>query len=342
MAQHENALNEWLKNLLSDTSFNLKLLTGDASFRRYFRLERAPSSVECPKSYVVMDASADKEMLLPFVKIATFLGEQGIHVPRIHAINEKQGFALLDDFGDQLFLKAIASENADSLYRTAITTLIKIQNCQVDPNHHLPTFDQTYMFYELKLFSEWCVSSYLNVSLNSDEEQLFSQAFNQLTDEIEKQPRVLIHRDYHSRNLMVLPSEFKVSPSKYELGVIDFQDAMYGPFTYDLVSLLKDCYIQWPWEKVTQWVRDCYERLPQQFGYSFNEFMRAFDLCGIQRHFKVLGIFCRLYLRDKKPNYLQDLPLTFHYLMHSLERYPEFQSLHELMLRKIQIGSRLA
>lgn len=320
MQTRESALNDWLKTLFNDIPFTVTPLAGDASFRRYFRL------VSEGKTRVIMDAPPTKETLAPFINIAEVLAKQGIHTPMVFAVDYVQGFALLEDLGDALLLGALTSENADTLYQSAIKTLVQIQSTSVT-NPLLPHFDKPFMLNEICLFREWFLSAYLNMTLDAEDELLLKNTFDWLTNQIADQPQVFIHRDYHSRNLIV---------TDHALGVIDFQDAMLGPYTYDLVSLLKDCYIQWPQEKITQWLVCFYDALPSAKHISMAEFTRAFDLCGLQRHLKVLGIFCRLYLRDNKPAYLRDLPLTFNYVMACLEGYEELHPFYCFMQKKIQ------
>ena len=314
MQTRQNALNDWLKTILRDTPFTIAPLAGDASFRRYFRLHTDGST------RVIMDAPPGKETLAPFVNIAEVLSTKGVHTPTIYAVDYTQGFALLEDLGDQLLLGALTENNADELYQLAMNTLTQIQLTPVT-NPLLPSFDKAFMLAEINLFREWFLGAYLNLTLSADEALLLNNTFDWLTTQIVNQPQVFIHRDYHSRNLIV---------TENTLGVIDFQDAMQGPHTYDLVSLLKDCYIQWPREKITQWLACFYD------GENIADFTRAFDLCCLQRHLKVLGVFCRLNFRDNKPAYLRDLPLTFNYVMACLESYEELQPFYHFMQQKIQ------
>lgn len=322
MHTRQNALNKWLKSILGQTPYTLWPLAGDASFRRYFRLQYEETTK------VVMDAPPDKETITPFINIANQLAAIGIHTPAIEAMDDANGFLLLEDLGDALLLGILSRDNANILYKAAITTLLKLQKC---PHVQLPPFNRAFMLKEISLFREWFLQAYLGLNLHSTEENLLNETFNWLTSQIATQPQVFIHRDYHSRNLLVIDPK-----SVQDIGVIDFQDAMSGPFTYDIVSLLKDCYIQWPREQVLQWLSQYYENQPLAEHYSFQDFTRAFDLCGLQRHLKVLGIFCRLHLRDNKPNYLRDLPLTFNYVTACLESYTELQPLYHFIEQKVK------
>jgi aminoglycoside/choline kinase family phosphotransferase len=194
----------------------------------------------------------------------------------------------------------------------------------------IPVFDKQFMLNEMALCNDWFLKKYLSLQLEDNEVALIQQTMDWLATEVEKQPKVFIHRDYHSRNLMVLDGQ-------NQLGVIDFQDAMYGPFTYDLVSLLKDCYIYWPRDNVMQWLAFFYERSSQAQQYHFSDFVRAFDLCGLQRHLKVLGIFCRLHLRDNKPGYLGDLPLTLKYTLECCETYEALHPFFHFLQKRVYL-----
>ncbi len=323
MQTRENALNKWLKNTLGETPFALRPLAGDASFRRYFRLQYEE------KTRIVMDAPPDKESIAPFINVANQLSAVGIHTPAIHAVDLANGFLLLEDLGDRLLLSILSHDNANILYKEAINTLIKLQTCPAQTQ--LPLFNNAFMLKEISLFREWFLHAYLGLTLSTAEEELLGETFNWLTTQIATQPQIFIHRDYHSRNLIVLEQR-----QSFEIAVIDFQDAMKGPLTYDLVSLLKDCYVQWPREQVLLWLTQYYENQPLTQHYSFEDFIRAFDLCGLQRHLKVLGVFCRLHLRDNKPNYLRDLPLTLNYVTACLESYTELQPLHQFIEQKVK------
>lgn len=313
MQTRENALHQWLQTIYPHSEYTLTPLAGDASFRRYYRLQQPGVS------HIVMDSPPDKIPLAPFVQIQKLLSDQGLHTPNIHALNDAQGFAVLEDFGNVLFRDALNHHDPHQLYPSALSVLNHMQN-----NHHalqLAKFDQAFMLHELTLFHDWFLDRYLGLSLSPAEHGLLTQTFQTLTTQITKQPQVFIHRDYHSRNIMLLEANDTPCP---KFGIIDFQDAMLGPITYDLVSLLKDCYIQLPQEHITLWLTYFYGQSTLAQSYSFSEFQRAFDWCGLQRHLKVLGNFCRLHLRDGKSNYLNDLPLTYHYVMSCLETYAEF------------------
>lgn len=324
MQNRQSALNKWLEETLHLNHYFLSPLTGDASFRRYFRLQ-SPGM-----SRIVMDAPPGKETLKPFVTISALLRQTGILTPAVHAYDERQGFALLDDFGDTLLLSQLKTDTVEALYGRALDTLVNLQACPVLTPDPLPVFDVSFIIQELNIFKTWFIGNYLQLKLDAQEEAVFKETFEWLSEEIAHQPRVFIHRDYHSRNIMLLENNS-------QLGIIDFQDAMSGPLTYDLVSLLKDCYIQWSQDQVLHWTELFYERSPVAKQQSLQAFIRDFELCGLQRHLKVLGVFSRLSIRDNKPGYLQDLPLTLHYTMACLESCETLRPFYEFMQDRVRL-----
>ena len=333
MQNRENALKQWLQITLKKSALTLTALTGDASFRRYYRLHDNKSS------YLVMDAPPAKEPLRPFLEIDAALRQHQLHAPEIYAFDEQQGFALLEDFGDTLLLTAVSNpqlhqQQINHHYHAALDALSHLQTCQSRPSYPLPLFDKAHMHQELGLLNTWYLEGYLQLELTPTELQLIAETMHWLVDEIAKQPTVFIHRDYHSRNLMLLNDN-------KTMGIIDFQDAMLGPCAYDLVSLLKDCYIQWPTEQVHQWLTYFYEHSNLTQQLTLAEFKQAFDLCGLQRHLKVLGVFSRLFLRDHKPGYLANLPLTHHYVMACLESYPSLANFYHFMAERGQLNARI-
>lgn len=324
MHTRQNTLNKWLANLFEGQSFTLTPITGDASFRNYLRLNCDDTS------YIVMDAPPDKESILPFLDIARRLTIKNIHAPQVHAYEAQLGFILLEDFGDKQLLNVLTTVNADIYYESAMQILLSMQTCTtLEPS--LPLFNQAFMLQELQLFQTWFLQQYLQLSLTQAQQQLLTDSFAWLVNEIANQPQVFIHRDYHSRNLMV------ISPGNLDMGVLDFQDAMIGPITYDLVSLLKDCYIQWPQERIRQWLSYFYNHLQNTQHLSFTAFTRAFDLCGLQRHLKVLGIFSRLYIRDDKPTYLQNLPRIFNYINDCFENHNMLKPFSQFMQQTVYL-----
>lgn len=320
MLTEKNALNIWLKNILPDYDYKLTKLAGDASCRHYYRVEYPDTT------RILMDSSADQAAFATFTKITQKLANVELPVPQIYASEQNQAFALLEDFGDALLLDAVNEQNADTLYHAALDLLLQIQNANLQ-TCDIPSFTSTCVGKELQLFEEWFVKKYLKIELTTTENAVIKNTFNFLEKELQKQPQSFAHMDYHSRNIIYL--------NKQKLGIIDYQDAMLAPCTYDLVSLLKDCYIQWPLEKIQEWLNYFYIKSPLNATYSKQEFIRDFDLCGLQRHLKVLGIFSRLYLRDHKANYLNDIPLVFHYILACLECYNELNDFAEVIRDKI-------
>lgn len=310
-------LTQWLQENCSFPIDALQEIPGDASFRRYFRLQSGA------QSYMVMDASQQRDCFEPFLAIAKALLTLGVSVPEILAQDLAQGFMLISDFGDRQYLNTLNPSNADALYKTALDSLVLLQACPEVPGWTLPAFNERFMQTELREFKHWFLEGYLNRSFSTQEQNLLKSTFNQLCESAEEQTQVFIHRDYHSANLMLLPTQ--------GVGILDFQDACTGPITYDLVSLLRDCYIDWPEEKVRQWVAYYYDRLRENQllkTVSCDQFTRWFDLMGLQRHMKALFIFARKYLRDQTPRYLKYLPRTLNYLVKISERYPELQAFH--------------
>lgn len=326
MQNRENVLRAYIKEILGNLSYTLTPLTGDASFRRYFRLQYLDNQQQ-PVNRIIMDAPPERETVLPFVAIAKRLIQAGLHAPTIHAAHEQAGFLLLDDFGDTLLLQTLTENTASHWYQSALKTLITMQQCASD---NLPVFNTQHMRQETDLFNTWFLESYIGLVLNTQEIHTLDTVITHLITSIDKQPKVFIHRDYHSRNLMVLPNTS-------ELGILDFQDAMLGPATYDLVSILKDCYITWSRERVLDWAYTFHASCPALAGYPSSVFLKDFDYCGLQRHLKVLGIFCRLYIRDNKIGYLQDLPRVLDYVLECSALYPDLHPLHDFLTKRVSL-----
>ncbi len=269
-----------------------------------------------------MDAPPGREDCAPFLHVAELFRSAGVNVPRVHARNLEDGLLLLDDLGSRLYLESLDEASSDRLYRDAIDSLVKIQLASRE--NELPKYDRALLERELRLFPDWYIAKKLDVALSPRQTETLAAMFERLLENNLVQPRVYVHRDYHSRNLMVCES----NP-----GILDFQDAVYGPITYDLVSLFKDAYIEWPEERVLDWLIRYWERakaagLPVDPDFAL--FHRDFEWMGVQRHLKVLGIFARLYFRDGKDRYLNDMPLVMRYLRAACERYRELAPLANL------------
>ncbi len=316
-------IDQWLQKCLASDLFKRKALAGDASQRRYYRIHHQDVS------YVLMDAP-HPEAPHRFVDCQAILASAGLTVPEIIASDLAQGLLLLSDFGDDLYLNHLHDHSADQLYAQAMAALIPLQQSQAPLAH----FDRAMMAHQLvDLFEHWYLKHhkglFLSPALSKDLQALYKLLF----ENAREQPQVLIHRDYHSRNLMILPGG---SP-----GVLDFQDAMRGPLTYDLVSLLQDCYISWPIERVQAWVHSFQERAEKANivdKVDAEHFLRWFHLSGLQRHLKNLGIFARLHHRDHKPGYLKEIPRVLAYIQDTCSFYPELEPL-SLFLTELEARS---
>jgi aminoglycoside/choline kinase family phosphotransferase len=318
-------IREWLARELRLPLARLEPASSDASFRRYFR-------AFCDgASYVIMDAPPGKEDVRPYVHVSRLLESLGAHVPRIHELDVERGLLLLEDLGATLYLARLdAGDDPEPLYADALAVLAAIQVRGREACSELAPYDRTQLEREMALMPEWFLQRHLALTLAADETQLLASAFEFLVVEALAQPVVFVHRDYHARNLMVV--------AERNPGILDFQDALRGPVGYDLVSLLKDCYIAWPRERVSGWVSGYRARLHGAggaAGASDAEFLRWFDLIGVQRHIKVLGIFCRLWYRDGKPGYLPDLPRTLDYVRDTCARYGELRPLGRFLEQRV-------
>lgn len=329
-------LKKWLEQQFKGAPFTIAPVSGDASFRRYFRIDRPQSTTSAAQQWIAMDAPPEKEDSRPFVSIARHWSSLGIQVPHIEAVDLTQGFMLLDDFGNTLLLDAVnkKTDQAASLYGAALTTLTQIQSCSAPFDYPLPPYDDALLAREMELFREWLVAKKLGISLSKEDHARLDKAFQFLTEEALSQPVVCVHRDYHSRNLMTLNDQ--------SIGVIDFQDAVMGPITYDAVSLLRDCYIVLPDDFIDQHLTGFHQATLNAGLHhaEFSQFKRWFDLMGIQRHLKAAGIFARLSLRDGKHDYLNDVPRTVQYIERISSDYEPLsdfnQWLNETVIPEIQ------
>ncbi len=327
--QRFETLRRWVQNELRMPAARIEPASADASFRRYFRVYGHGRGQAQP-TFIVMDAPPNKENLQPFLHVAQLLRTAQINVPQVLASDTARGLLLLSDLGSQLYLPALTdSRRADDLYRDALSTLLRMQS-GIDPRvAGLPAYDAPRLQAEMELMPEWFLRRHLGVALNAEMQGVLQKIFEQLIASALEQPQVFVHRDFHSRNLLVCAP---CAP-----GVLDFQDAVIGPVTYDLVSLLKDCYIAWPEERVRSWALEFRRRALDERGASAagageNVFLRWFDWMGLQRHLKVLGIFARLWYRDGKRGYLNDLPLVFDYALDAAKRYSELKPLRRLLV----------
>ncbi len=322
MGTRQAQLKSWAKQVwpyAERDAVEITPVSGDASFRRYFRL------ADGQRALIGVDAPPDKENSEPFVRIATEWFAKGIRVPQVIADDLELGFMLLEDFADQQLLPILEQDASDTPYQQALQSLVGIQML---PAVGLPPYDSAVLTREMELFPEWFLGSLLGMSdeqIATQWRPLLDKTYELLIQSALIQPQVCVHRDYHSRNLMPLADG--------GLGIIDFQDALIGPITYDLVSLLRDSYIDWSDEQVADWV-ESYRMQLLDTGFALpsdSEFLKQFDLMGMQRQLKVVGIFSRLWLRDGKEGYLKDIPRTFGYLLNAAKKYPEFAELRQAL-----------
>ena len=302
--------------------------SSDASFRRYFRLEKGA------RSFIVMDAPPENEDCLPFLRVAGYFESMRLNAPRILEVNLEDGFLLLSDLGSRPYLDKLQEQpnSAPQLYDDAIDALSQMQRRGSVFQNHLPPYDEKLLRFELSLFHDWLCGTHLGIEFSNDDEAYWSWLSDLLVANALDQPQVFVHRDYHSRNLMVTDED---NP-----GILDFQDAVEGPLTYDLVSLLKDCYVKWPAEQIWQWALRFYNGLDASQRDSVDEaqFRRYFELMGVQRHLKAAGIFARLNHRDGKSVYLGDVPRTLSYIPDLAAGYPELEQLVELIEKRVLPG----
>ena len=314
-------LENWLSQVLGAKPFTLATASADASFRRYFRVHHDG------RTLIAMDAPPPQEDCAPFVNVAKLMLDAGLNVPKVIAQDLAQGFLLLTDLGDDTYLSKLDASNAQALYGDATNALIKLQLAS-KPNV-LPLYDEALLTREMGLFPDWYIAKHLGIALEANQDAALRASFATLNRNILSQGQVYVHRDYHSRNLMICQGVNGHNP-----GILDFQDAVYGAITYDLVSLFKDAYISWDEEQIIDWaVR--YWQPAKKAGLpvptDFSEFYRDFEWMGAQRHIKVLGIFARLNYRDGKSNYLKDMPLVLEYLRKVCGRYVELRPMLRLL-----------
>ena len=318
-------LQGWLARDLGLHPERIERASSDASFRRYFRVFRDSGTL------IVMDAPPATEDVRPYLRVTSLLEPLGIHVPHVYEADVARGFVLLEDLGSTHYLAQLGvGGDPQKLYADALQALAEMQLRGAAAAAELSPYDRAPLARELALMPEWFLDRHLALELTGAERETIVATFEFLIGEALSQPEVFVHRDYHSRNLMVV--------GERNPGVLDFQDALRGPIGYDLVSLLKDCYISWPRERVVEWVNG-YRSLLQsrggRVGGSPAQFLRWFDLIGVQRHIKVLGIFARLWYRDGKQGYLRDLPLTLDYVLETCRLYPELADLSEFLERRV-------
>lgn len=313
---------EWTSSALNTKIESIEFASEDASFRQYFRIRAGK------ETFIVMDSPVDLEEFETFIRIAVKFKQIGLNVPEIFAADHQRGFALITDFGTVTYLDRLSRTTANALYEDAIEALTALQKATRSNPEFLPPYSADLIVGEMELFKEWYLEQHLKINISESVSDVLDQAFTMLEAKAAEQPRVWVHRDYHSRNLMVVQD---CNP-----GIIDFQDAVYGPVSYDLVSLLRDCYLEWDNESVARWIR-LYLAKANQAGLETNfderQFIEWFDWMGLQRHIKVAGIFSRLNYRDQKDKFLHDIPRVMNYIESVASKYQDLKPLHQLIVR---------
>ncbi|MET0330365.1 MAG: phosphotransferase [Dyella sp.] len=322
----------WTRSTLGDASLSLAPASADASFRSYWRTAHAG------RSWIVMDSPPAQEDPRPWLDIGQRLRDAGLHVPAVQTCDLDQGFLLIEDLGDRLYLAELDEHSVDALYGDALDALVRMQ-AKVEVSG-MSGYDDAFLSRELEIMPEWFLGRHLGQPPSGADWHVLKTAFAVLLESALEQPRCFVHRDFHSRNLLRVshaepaPTGLLRSP-----GIIDFQGALIGPITYDLASLLRDCYIAWDEQRVQGWVESYRQRLlaAHLIGEDIDadRFMRWFDLIGLQRHLKVLGLFCRLNYRDGKPGYLGDLPRVYEYVIRVARRHHELAALADLLERRV-------
>jgi aminoglycoside/choline kinase family phosphotransferase len=310
-----NKIKTWLQST-KYKNYNIKVASADASFRKYYRLTLDDESV------MLMDSSLEIDSLKPFIDVTSRLSCVGVNVPVILEKNLASGFLIISDFGDIHYLNRLNENNFKELYKKAMLEIVIMQDSNIE---FLPIYDKEFLHFEMDLMSEWYLQKKLNINLNKNDKKLIENTLNKISEEVLKQPQnVFVHRDFHSRNIMITKDK--------KVGVIDYQDAMNGAITYDLVSLLKDCYIEFKREDIENLVLEFRDML--KLNIDDKTFIKYFDFMGLQRHIKVLGIFSRLALRDNKNGYLKDIPLTLKYVIDTALRYEETKEFAEFLQKE--------
>ena len=308
-------LTDWLQSETSFKDGELSIASADASFRRYFRLKHKG------KSYIIMDAPPDMEASLSFIQIGEWMKESGINVPQIHQHDLDLGFMVISDFGDFHFQDALENKDRESLYKLATSEIVNFQSTLLNSEDNLPTFCPIWQEKELEIFREWCLPDLPDIE--------YREITSVLVNAIDQIPKAFMHRDFHCRNILLCQEE--------ELGIIDFQGAMHGPVTYDLVSLLRDCYVDndenWIMQTTLQFQDSLLSSNLEYARVETDEFIRWLDFTGLQRHLKCIGIFHRLHIRDQKPDYMKEVPRVIKYINTVLDRNPLLQDLKELFNR---------
>ncbi|HAB43899.1 MAG TPA: phosphotransferase [Acinetobacter sp.] len=319
--QREQLIQSWIASVLGSDQFETHFLAGDASFRRYARIKLNN------KTFMLMDAPPEKEDCVPFVTIDEFFDAHGVRVPHIVAKDLENGFLLIEDFGDVLLSNLLNDQTVDAYYEQSFKQLIQLQSISGEGQFSAYSYEK--LISEMELLTDWMLPA-LKIQPTESESALIKRTFAILANAALAQPQVIVHRDFHSRNLMKIENET-------ELGVIDFQDAVIGADTYDLISITRDAYVQWNTDRVYRWFKVFYDLLPAaaKQDRDFEQFKKDADMMAIQRHIKILGIFVRLFERDGKSGYLKDLPRVMWYLLEETKDYPELQPFMQFIHEKV-------
>ena len=319
--ERERLAKQWLSRLFNGDHYTINRLSGDASFRRYYRLQHRR------ETFLLMDAPPGKEDCHRFVDVGARLSLCGIKTPIVHRADMELGFLLLEDLGKQRYYDVMPSNHFDRMYRVALSMLDNISHAELNG---LPAYDRAIILEEMRLFSDWYCTRHLRLDLSAADQGLLSELFDLLADTMLEQPQVFVHMDYHSKNLMCCGQQF---------GVLDYQDASCGALLYDVASLCKDCYLRWPVPQVDEWLEFWWRRVGSLHapGADLQLCRRWFDLTAVQRHLKATGIFARLNYRDGKPGYLQDIPRTLSYVVETAERYPELHAFRDFLVHRVGI-----
>lgn len=315
----EQQLHNWINQNTDFECAALEIVSGDASFRRYFRFSCNGQSI------IAVDAPPEHGSMDQFIAVAQSYRDKGIRVPEVYAYDLAQGLYIQEDFGSRLFSNVLTVDSCEQLYPKALDNIPLIQGCVLTENGALPAFDGAFIDRELSLFTDWLLEKYLQLGLTDAEENMLYEIFESVKNSCLSQPSAGMHRDYHSRNLMLLDND--------EIGVIDFQDAVIGPITYDAISLLRDSYQDWPKVQVQAWLQNWHAKYYAQYPWA--EFKMWFDCVGMQRHIKIAGIFARLSIRDNKPSFLSDIPHTLHYLIDEASQYPEYSAFADFVRGRV-------
>jgi len=306
-------LREWI-NSLGHTNYKISVVSADASYRKYYRLH-----LEDGKTFIIMDSSIQIESIYPFIDVSVRLLKADVQIPRVYSQNLEHGYLLIEDLGDIHLINILNNASYKLVYTKSIYEIIKMQKADTAG---LELYDESFLMFEMGLMQEWYLKKHLGIILTSEEDKLLSSMLTLIKDEVLSQPQgYFVHRDYHSRNIMFA--------GKGKVWVIDYQDARNGALTYDLVSLLKDVYIRFDREKMLELVLE-FKQLKGLKDISDEQIIRWFDFTGLQRHIKILGIFARLKLRDNKPAYINDIPMTLEYIREMLDLYPEVAPLKKI------------